>query len=213
MFGIDNFFVFVTTGILLNLYPGQDTMYIMARSISQGRLAGVFAALGISTGALFHTLIGALGLSAIIMSSVHAFMLIKIAGACYLIFQALLMFKESMLVASAGAPVKARSRLITIFRQGALTNILNPKVALFFLALLPQFISPASSNKTLSFIILGLIFIFNSTLWCILVALFAAFFSNKLRSNRNLSRWLLRFNAGLFCYLGLKLVFYPFNGK
>lgn len=96
MFGIENFIVFLTTGLLLNLYPGPDSMYIIARSMSQGRLAGVFAVLGIGSGSLFHTIIGSIGLSALLLSSVKAFMLIKYAGAIYLFYQAVLMIKDSI---------------------------------------------------------------------------------------------------------------------
>jgi threonine/homoserine/homoserine lactone efflux protein len=213
MFGIENFLVFVGSGIVLNLYPGQDTLYILARSISQGRLAGIFAALGINAGALFHTLLGALGLSALIMSSAEAFSLIKYAGAAYLIFQALLMFRASMQNRVTNQPLKTPASLLKIFRQGAITNMLNPKVALFFLAFIPQFIATSSDNKTLAFVVLGLVFIVNSTIWCVLLALFASFFTHRFRSNSNWSRWLLRINSGLFCYLGFRLALYPLQAE
>lgn len=205
MFGIENFFLFLTTGILLNLYPGPDTLYIIGRSISQGRLAGVFAVLGISTGGLFHTFLGAIGLSAILFSSARAFSVVKYAGAAYLIYQAILMIKDS---GKFNTPVKIeiqKNNLFKIYRQGALTNILNPKVALFFMAFLPQFISPASHNKALSFVVLGLVFFTTGTAWCMVVALFSSFFSQKLRRNLSISKWLMRANAGLFAYLGIRL--------
>ena len=90
--------------------------------------------------------------------------------------------------------------------QGTMTNILNPKVALFFMALLPQFISPSSPNKTLTFIILGLIFIITGTLWCLILAIFASYFSQKLRTNSKITQLLLRVNALLFIYLGIQLI-------
>lgn len=206
MFGIENFMVFVTSGILLNLYPGPDSLYILSRSVSQGRMAGVCAALGISTGSLFHTLLGAAGFSAIILSSARAFAFLKYAGALYLLYQAVLMLSEANLgMGSKHAGSRRKTSLARIYRQGAITNILNPKVALFFMALLPQFIAPASPNKPLSFVLLGLVFISTGTIWCLFLALFGSFFSQTLRKNAHVSKWLLRANAGLFAYLGYRL--------
>jgi len=205
MFGIENFLVFVTTGILLNLYPGQDTLYIVGRSVSQGRLAGVFAVLGIVTGAITHTIIGAAGLSAILLTSAGAFTVVKCTGAIYLFYQAILMIKESTTGKSGRLSDIPQKSLLKIYKQGAITNILNPKVALFFMALIPQFISPSSPNKSLSFVILGLVFITTGTVWCLFLALFASYFSQKLRKNSTISKWMLRANAGLFVYLGIRL--------
>ncbi len=205
MFGIEHFITFVGTALLLNLYPGPDSLYIISRSVSQGRLAGISAVLGISTGSLFHTLIGAIGLSAMILSSANAFMIIKYVGVAYLFYQAVIMFREStQKVPETNFAIKNK-RLLSIYAQGAITNILNPKVALFFMALLPQFISAQSPHKTLTFMVLGLMFIITGTLWCLLLALFASYFSEQLRANSKVSRWLLRVNALLFVYLGVQL--------
>lgn len=205
MFGIENFIVFVTTGILLNLYPGPDSLYIIGRSMSQGRLAGVFAVLGISSGSLVHTFIGSIGLSALLLSSAKAFLIVKYMGAGYLFYQAILMIKDSKTYTFPGSQSLMTGSLFKIYKQGALTNILNPKVALFFMALLPQFISTTSQNKSLSFILLGLVFISTGTIWCLLLALFSSFLGQRLRSNSSILRWMLRANAGLFTYLGIRL--------
>ena len=205
MFGIENFLIFLTTGILLNLYPGPDSMYIIARSISQGRTAGICAVLGISSGALFHALLGSVGLSAIILSSAHAFQFIKYVGAIYLLYQAILMIKDSNNQTQINSKEVPQRSLGKIYRQGLLTNILNPKVALFFMALIPQFISPVSQNKPLTFMVLAFVFITTGTIWCLLLALFSSFFSKRLRSNSNASKWLLRLNGSLFGYLSFKL--------
>lgn len=204
LLGIENLAVFVGTGILLNLYPGPDTLYIIGRSLSQGRSAGVAAALGIGTGSIVHTLLGAFGLSAIITASATAFLLLKYAGCAYLIYQGIQLLRS----APAAAPVTARlsrDNLLQVYRQGAVTNILNPKVALFFLAFLPQFISLASPNKPLSFIILGALFVTTGTIWCLLVALFSAALSRRLRQSPGTSRLLRRINGLLFLGLGFKL--------
>ena len=205
MFGIENFVVFVTTGILLNLMPGPDSLYIIGRSLSQGRTAGIFAVLGISTGALFHTLMGALGLSAILLTSANAFRFVKYAGAIYLFYQAIVLLKASRNGPTQEKPEIAKANHLRVFKQGAITNILNPKVALFFMALLPQFISATSPHKSLSFIVLGAVFITTGTIWCMLLAVFSSFFGNMLRSSSKMSKWLLRLNAGLFAYLGIRL--------
>ena len=196
----------MTTGILLNLMPGPDSLYIIGRSLSQGRSAGIFAVLGISTGSLFHTFMGAFGLSAILLSSAKAFMFVKYAGAIYLFYQAILLIKDSRKESVLEEIEIPKENHLKVFEQGAITNILNPKVALFFMALLPQFISATSPSKFLSFIFLGSVFITTGTIWCLLLAIFSSFFGKKLRSSSEISKWLLRLNAGLFAYLGIRLV-------
>ncbi|MEJ2055292.1 MAG: LysE family translocator, partial [Calditrichaceae bacterium] len=175
------------------------------RSISQGRLAGIFAVLGIGSGAVFHTFIGSIGLSALLLSSAKAFIIVKYAGAAYLFYQAVLMIRDSMHKTILKDTEVRKKSLLKIYTQGALTNILNPKVALFFMALIPQFISASSPNKSLSFILLGFTFITTGTIWCFVLALFSSYFSKKLRSSSRISKWLLRTNAGLFTYLGIRL--------
>lgn len=205
MLGIENLAIFVGTGILLNLYPGPDTFYIIGRSLSQGRAAGVAAALGIGTGSIVHTLLGAFGLSAIITASATAFALLKYAGCAYLVYQGLQLLRGAVTAPPVTAKRWSRDDLLQIYRQGAVTNILNPKVALFFLAFLPQFISLASPNKPLSFLILGALFITTGTIWCLLVALFSAALSRRLRRSSGASRLLRRINGLLLLGLGLKL--------
>ena len=146
MFGIHDFPLFVASGILLNLTPGPDTAYIVGRSIAQGRAAGIASAFGIMVGTIFHTCAAALGLSAILATSAVAFTAIKLAGGGYLIFLGIRMFLERHKELSLPSHFR-RSTTTAAFQQGVLTNILNPKVALFFLAFLPQFIDPASPAK------------------------------------------------------------------
>lgn len=205
MLGIENIAVFMGAGILLNLYPGPDTLYIIGRSLSQGRAAGVCAALGIGSGAAVHTMLGAFGLSAIVATSAHAFTILKYAGCAYLLYQGIRMICEGARPAKTKSSSLACTGLWRIYRQGTLTNILNPKVAVFFLAFLPQFISASSSNKSLSFIILGAIFITTGTLWCLMVAVFASSFGRRMRQSDAMSRWLKKISGVLFVLLGLKL--------
>ena len=204
MFGIHDFGLFLAAGILLNLTPGPDTVYILGRSIAQGREAGVASALGISLGSIFHTCAAALGLSAILATSAIAFGTIKLIGGTYLIFFGVKMILDRRKQLSL--PSNFRRRTTTAaFRQGVLTNILNPKVALFFLAFLPQFIDPASNAKVLAFILLGLTFVTTGTIWCLILAWFASVFSERLRANDTISQWLNRTAGALFIFLGARL--------
>jgi RhtB (resistance to homoserine/threonine) family protein len=204
MFGIHDFELFLATGIFLNLTPGPDTVYILGRSIAQGREAGVASALGISLGSIFHTCAAALGLSAILATSAIAFGTIKLIGGAYLIFLGIKMVLDRRKQLSLPSNFRRRTTMAA-FRQGILTNILNPKVALFFLAFLPQFIDPASNMKIAAFLILGLSFVTTGTIWCLILAWFASIFSERLRKNETISQWLNRTAGALFVFLGIRL--------
>jgi RhtB (resistance to homoserine/threonine) family protein len=204
--GIHDFWLFVASGIVLNITPGPDTLYILGRSIAQGRRAGMLSVLGISSGILVHTMAAALGLSALLATSVTAFTVIRWAGAIYLIYLGLRMLLRAGPRGAAGSN-EPGDRLCpwAIYRQGLLTNLLNPKVALFFLAFLPQFVDPRSPNRTAAFLILGLAFVSTGTLWCLGVAWFAAALSRGLREARRCARWLERGTGGLFIGLGIRM--------
>jgi len=204
MFGIHDFGLFLVAGILLNLTPGADTVYILGRSIAQGREAGVASALGISVGSIFHTCAAALGLSAILATSALAFGTIKLLGGAYLIFLGVKMLLDRRKELSLPSNFR-RPTTIAAFRQGILTNVLNPKVALFFLAFLPQFIDPSSSTKLPAFLFLGFTFVTTGTIWCLVLAWFASVFSERLRKNETISQWLNRAAGALFVFLGLRL--------
>src|SRR4051812_17603433 len=204
MFGIHDFALFITTGALLNLTPGPDTLYILGRSIAHGRRAGVASALGISVGSVCHTCAAALGLSAVLATSAWAFTIVKIAGAAYLIFLGIRALLERQ--HDLSLPGRFRQRgTASAFRQGILTNILNPKVALFFLAFLPQFIESNAPSKTLAFFLLGLTFVTTGTIWCLVLAWFSSVFSARLRENRTVTAWLNRAVGSLFVFLGFRL--------
>jgi threonine/homoserine/homoserine lactone efflux protein len=204
VFGIHDFFVFLATGIVLNLTPGQDTFYILGRSISQGRSAGIASVMGISAGALVHTLAAALGLSALIAASAYAFLAVKLAGAVYLIY----LGARMLLARSSGASLPSdfsSSGFVAVFRQGMLTNVLNPKVALFFLAFMPQFIAADSPNKFLAFVALGLCFVATGTIWCFCLAWFASLLGDRLRGNTTFRDILNRTAGALFVLLGIRI--------
>jgi threonine/homoserine/homoserine lactone efflux protein len=164
MFGIVKYEAFLLAGILLNLTPGSDTMYILGRSIAQGRKAGILSALGISTGSVIHTVFTAVGLSVILAQSATAFNVVKYAGAIYLIF---LGVKALMTQSAPSAKLEQLIQQVSyrrVYLDGILTNVLNPKVALFFLAFLPQFINPDDAHSILPFLILGFTFVTTGTL-------------------------------------------------
>ena len=204
MSAIHHFSLFLTTGILLNLTPGPDTAYILGRSIAQGRRAGIASALGISIGSICHTIAAALGLSAFLAASAWAFMIVKFIGGAYLIYLGV-----RMILSRAGElhlPSHFRHReAAAAFRQGIVTNLLNPKVALFFLAFLPQFIDPAAPMKIPAFITLGLTFVTTGTIWCLILAWFASAFSDRLRGSKTVANVLNRTVGSLFVFLGLRL--------
>lgn len=204
MFGIHDFGLFLAAGILLNLTPGPDTAYILGRSIAQGREAGIASALGICVGSIFHSCAAALGLSAILATSAVAFAAIKLLGGAYLIFLGIKMLLDRRRQLSLPSNFRRRTT-IAAFRQGVFTNVLNPKVALFFLAFLPQFIDPASNMKIAGFITLGLTFVITGTIWCLFLACFAATFSERLRTNQKIGQWLNRTVGALFVFLGARL--------
>jgi threonine/homoserine/homoserine lactone efflux protein len=206
MFGIHDYWLFVVTGVLLNLTPGQDTMFILGRSLTGGLRSGIASALGIGVGTIFHTLAAALGLSAILAASPTAFFIVRIAGAIYLVY-----LGAKLLLASGGKNTAAQlatseqGSAAAAFRQGIVTNILNPKVALFFLALLPQFIEPDSPTKALAFLALGVTFVTTGTLWCLVLALGAARLQRFFQGNPRVRTTIDRAAGGLFIALGIRL--------
>ncbi len=204
MFGIHDFGIFLATGFLLNLTPGQDTFYILGRSISQGRSAGVASVLGIASGALVHTLAAALGLSAVLAASASAFLALKLIGAAYLIYLGARMLFSRASTATIPSGFESAS-FSAIYRQGLLTNVLNPKVALFFLAFMPQFIAADSTNKFLAFITLGVSFVTTGAIWCFCLAWFASLLGARLRGSTTFADILNRTAGALFIFLGVRL--------
>lgn len=204
MLGIHDFWLFVLAGVLLNVTPGPDMALVMGRAMRDGTRAGAVAALGIGAGAFVHIAAAAIGLSVLIASSALAFTVIKWVGAAYLIVVGLrLLLSSSGGDADRGAPLPSAS-LRSIFLQGFLTNVLNPKVALFFLAFLPQFIDPAAPSKALAFIVLGLVFNVTGTAWNLMVAWAAARMA-ELPAFAVVRSWLDRVLGALFLGLGIRL--------
>jgi threonine/homoserine/homoserine lactone efflux protein len=203
--GIHGLWLFIVAGLVLNITPGPDTAYIIGRSIQLGWRGGAAAALGICCGCLVHVFGAAIGLSALLMASSTAFAVLKWVGAVYLLFTGVQMLLSRPRPVAEAAAAAAETSLSRVFWQGALTNVLNPKVALFFLAFLPQFVAADSAHKTLAFLALGLIFILNGTLWCLGVAAFAARAASRIRQSAGVMAWINRLLGGLFVYLGVRV--------
>ncbi len=205
MLGIHDFWLFVIAGFLLNVTPGPDMALVMGRAMRDGTRAGAVAALGIGAGAFVHIAAAAVGLSVLIASSALAFTVIKWVGAAYLIVVGLRLLLSSSGGSEGTGPLPPAS-LRSVFLQGFLTNVLNPKVALFFLAFLPQFIDLAAPSKALAFIVLGLAFNVTGTAWNLMVAWGAARMA-QLSAFAVVRTWLDRVLGALFLGLGIRLAF------
>lgn len=213
---IDKLGLFVVAGVLLNLTPGPDVLFIVSQALKRGWRAGAFAAFGITAGCFVHVGAAALGLSALMAASSTAFNVLKWLGAAYLVYVGVSMLglgksghsgasvlKTEEAVANGGA--SAPKSLASVFMKGFWTNVLNPKVALFFLAFVPQFIATGATHQALDFFLLGMLFNFNS-LWINLgYAALGAFVSQRLSLVQTAMHWLERVAGVLFISFGLKL--------
>jgi threonine/homoserine/homoserine lactone efflux protein len=196
---------FLAAALALNLTPGADMTYVIARSATQGRAAGISASLGVAAGSFVHSLLAAFGVAALVARSEAAFLTIKIAGALYLLYLAWKAFRAGAqgLHLQSLTPVRLRR----VFAEGALTNLLNPKVALFILAFLPQFVDPHRGSVILQILVLGLIFNIGGTTVNCVVAVSAGAASGMLRNSATFSRWLNRISGVVFIGLALRLAF------
>jgi threonine/homoserine/homoserine lactone efflux protein len=199
--------LFLISCILLNLTPGQDTIYIISRSVIQGKRAGIVSGFGIMSGVLVHTMLAALGLSAILVTSSIAFGIVKIIGAGYLIWVGIGFVCNKTHQAQLGIDRNIQHKLWKTYRQGMLTNILNPKVALFFLSFLPQFVSPDTTFIFGSFMALGMIFFTTGSIWCMVLVYGSSWLSGKFHAGNKMGGLLKKTTGTLFIGLGIKLAF------
>ena len=214
----DQLLLFVVAGLLLNLTPGPDVLYIVSQALKSGVRAGVVAALGIGAGCFVHIFAAAVGVSALLAASAPAFTVLKWVGAAYLVWVGWRMLRSSAprlelaavtreaatgSAATSGAATAAD--LKSIFLRGFATNALNPKVALFFLAFLPQFIAPAMEHKSMAFLLLGLLFNVNGLAVNIGWAATAAWLAARVGLVRTSMHWLERLAGAMFLGFGLKL--------
>jgi threonine/homoserine/homoserine lactone efflux protein len=182
--------LFIFASIALILTPGQDTIYVITRGIAQGKVAGIVSAIGVSSGIIVHTLFAALGLSVILQSSALAFSAIKYAGAVYLIYLGIKTF-----ISREEFSLRSRRREVSravLYWQGFICNVFNPKVALFFLAFLPQFVNPSAGNPIFQMTLLGLLFTLMGAIWLSCVGYFAGNMGRSIGQSRtalSLLRW------------------------
>ncbi|MEM5316275.1 LysE family translocator [Paraburkholderia sp. JHI869] len=211
MLGITHFGFFLVAVFLLNVTPGPDTAYIVGRSVAQGRGAGLVSALGISAGCCVHTLACAFGLTALLAASATAFTVIKVVGAIYLVYLGvrLVLTKQEAKPAEGaaqGSQAAAAPRpLRQLFISGFCTNVLNPKVVLFFVSFFPQFVNTGTEHKALAFLTLGGVFILMSTVWNSFVAWVAGSVTQRFSGKPGMKKWLDRTVGSAFVGLGLKL--------
>ncbi len=197
--------LFLLMALTLNVTPGPDMLYVIARSAEQGRLAGIASAFGIAAGVLVHTLAVAFGLAGLLVAVPVAYDVVKYAGAAYLIYLGLriLMSRQQLMAANA----VDRATLAAIFRQGVVTNVLNPKVALFFLAFLPQFVDLARGSVAVQLMFLGILFNISGTTVNVVVALLASYAGTWIRNRLGASTLLRWLTGGVFVGLGVRLAF------
>jgi len=195
--------LFMAATLMLNLTPGPDMLYVIANSMGRGQKAGVVSAFGIGAGTLVHTFAAAFGLSALLMSSSLAFDVVRYGGAAYLIYLGIraIVSKESRIPTGR----LEQEGLGKIFRQGMATNVLNPKVALFFLAFLPQFVDPARGSVVLQFVLLGTLFNTSGTTVNSLVALVSGYAGERLGKSPGFARTQRWFTGSVFVALGARI--------
>ncbi len=205
----DQLLLFIVAGLLLNLTPGPDVLYIVSHALKSGARAGIVAAFGITAGCFVHIFAAAVGVSALLAASATGFTLLKWIGAAYLVWVGIRMLRSSappaMNLGAQESGLDRETDLRSVFFRGFATNALNPKVALFFLAFLPQFIGPAIEHKSLAFLLLGLLFNFNGLWVNIGWALAAAWLTRRVGRVRKSMHWLERAAGAMFLGFGLKL--------
>ena len=204
MISLNDFFLFAFASLMLNITPGNDMLYVATKSTSQGVKAGIVSALGIAGGCIVHLLAAVIGLSAIIANSATTFNIIKYAGAAYLVYLGIKSFLSNQNQFSISNEVEKKS-LPKLFWEGLFTNVLNPKVALFFLAFLPQFIHPEKGNAGMQVLLLGLWFNFSGTIVNMIVALLFGKLGNWLADKQGFVQWQNKITGVLLIGLGIKI--------
>ena len=201
----DHLLEFAITAFVLIVVPGPSVLFVVSRGVALGRKAALATVAGNTAGVMVQAILVALGLGAVVEHSDAAFTAVKLVGAAYLVYLGVTMLRGSLREAPASTSALPRASSWRVFSQGMITNVLNPKVALFFLAFLPQFIAPDAPNKVLAFLFLGVVFNFNATLWNLFLAWSSGGIGRRFRAGTSAARWLDRAVGGLFIGLGVKL--------
>lgn len=206
MLSTESLYLFFIASLLLNITPGNDMVYVASRSISQGSTAGYFSALGIFAGCFIHILAAIFGLSILIARSAIMFEVIKYAGAAYLVYLGIKMLISKQKVMITDKSVRQQNNW-SLFKQGVLTNALNPKVAIFFLSFLPQFVDPSSPYLKFQLFTLGFWFAAQGTLVLLIVAFLLGRTTNFLNQKPHFWKWQEKITGLILVSLGLKLAF------
>lgn len=196
-------FYFLGASVALTIAPGPDNTFVVAQGISRGRKAAIVTALGMCSGVSVHTTAAALGISALLYSSAAAFQVLKFAGAGYLLFLAWKSLKEERILLPSSVSGERSSRLL--FRRGFVMNVINPKVALFFLAFLPQFVSPGSGTAAAQMFILGLLFMAQAVVVFSVIGWLSGSIGDAVVKRPRIARWFGRLSAVVFASLGIRL--------
>ncbi|WP_406658240.1 LysE family translocator [Methanolobus sp. ZRKC2] len=196
---------FITASVALTLLPGPDIIFVLTQSISRGKIAGIATASGLCTGLLFHTTAAALGVSAILYNSALAFSILKYAGAIYLLYLAFKALKDGEQLFSSD--VAGENDFSLLYKRGIFMNLLNPKVSLFFLAFLPQFVNPETGSVASQMILLGIVFLVQALVVFFIVSAFAGYIGVKVMERPGIGKHVNRAKAGIFSVIGLELAF------
>jgi threonine/homoserine/homoserine lactone efflux protein len=203
MFDASTLVLFLASTLALNVSPGPDVLFVLANSAQHGTRGGVLATLGVSTGLVVHTVAATVGLAALLAAIPWALSVVRLVGAAYLVWLGISAWRSASIVSAATVPTNASA----ILRRGFVTNVLNPKVALFFLAFLPQFADPIRGHAAAQVAVLGALFIASGTIVNFLYALAGGWLSERLRRNPRWQRRLTRVSGSVFVLLGLRLLY------
>ena len=196
------FALFITVSWALIVAPGPDMLYVISRGMTHGRRAGIVSAVGVICGILVHTIAAALGLTLIFQTSALAFLIVKYLGAVYLIYLGIKSWREKNIFSLQTSSPATSNQL---FWQGVLSNVLNPKIAIFFLAFLPQFIDRESGQVTLQLMTLGLTFAFLGLCFLLVIGYFSGTIGSWFNRRPQYSQWFQRLSGSILIGLGLRL--------
>lgn len=201
--GIENFMAFGITALFFIMTPGMDTIFVLNKTISQGKTSGAYAALGVNAGVIVHTLFAALGLSMLVAQSEFAFKAIKYLGAIYIIYLGIMQIRKNLAPIPSLGEIENKNTRKNNFVSGFFTNALNPKVALFFLAFFPQFITPTQLKNPMPFLVLGLTYTLIGIVWYLFLTFFAGQFTKTFQENPKANIYINKFSGIVFVLMGL----------
>jgi len=202
---MNSLFLFLIAAAVLIATPGPDIVYVLTRGVSGGKRAGIISAIGVTLGILFHTVSASLGLAVLLQTSTYAFWALKIVGGLYLIYLGLQMVKHRKHLVLKQAQ-HGRFNITQCITQGFLSNVFNPKVALFFVAFLPQFVQPGTPNPSLYMMMLGLMYALMTVAFLSILGIFAGIISGWLQQRSSVSEWISGAAGTVIILLGIKLL-------